>query len=463
MIRGRLLLPVLLVGGCAYYNGMYNTDRLAGRARKAEREGRSSDAISLWSQVAVRAESILIRHPSEGWSDRARLLQGTALVKTGDCRRALGPLESLMTTAPNPQIAEPAALLVGGCRLELNDPEGATAAYDRVRQSQNAGRRSLALYYHGRALRTQGRYEEALDELTRSSEPGARGERAAALAGMGRLAEALTIVDSLFAGHDTLAPWEFLVAAVAAQDAEAASTLADRVAVSDFPAGLGARVMLADAERWVDRDAARGARRLAKADSLAQGTPVQGEAHLRWARRLLSDADSLPALARVVTVLSGYIDDPEPYGSSARALAQVARRLLLVADSVPAGAPRGDLQLFVAGELARDSLGAPDLAAAQFRRIAVDWPGSPFAPKAMLALITLQPATSDSLREVLLASYADNPYVLLAGGSDSPGYQALEDSLQRFATDFHPAARPPPLPGNARPGQPAAPTPPANN
>ena len=455
-MRGRLLIPLLLIGGCAYYNGMYNTDRLAGRARKAEREGRPSEATGLWSEVAVRAESVLIRHPSAGWSDRARLLRGTALVKTKDCRRALGPLEPLMTAAKNAQIAEEAALLVGGCRLELNDPEGATAAYDRLRQSGNAARRSLAVYYHGRALRAQGRYEEALSELRRSTEPEARAERAAALARMGRLPEAMAVVDSLYAGRDTLAPWDSLIAVVAGHDPEAASALADRISASDFPAALRARVVLADAERWLERDSSRGARRLRQADSIGQGTPVQGEVHLRWARWLVSGAGSVTALSEAAAALENFIDDPEPYGSSARALGQVARQMLLLADSVPAGSPHGDLRLFLAGELARDSLEALDLAAAQFHRIAADWPRSPFAPKAMLALIALQPSASDSLRTVLMTSYADNPYVLLTAGADSPGYQALEDSLQRFAVDFRPAGRRQPQ-DRARPKQPATP------
>ena len=40
---------LLLVGAmaCAYYNGLYNANRLVGEAEKAQREGRSGEARSL--------------------------------------------------------------------------------------------------------------------------------------------------------------------------------------------------------------------------------------------------------------------------------------------------------------------------------------------------------------------------------------------------------------------------------
>ena len=53
------LVGISLLGGCAYYNGMYNTNRLAKSARKAERDGRTFEATSLWGQVITRADTLL--------------------------------------------------------------------------------------------------------------------------------------------------------------------------------------------------------------------------------------------------------------------------------------------------------------------------------------------------------------------------------------------------------------------
>lgn len=62
-MKYRILLTVLL-GGCICYNGMYNANRLARSAKKAEREGGTFDATSLWGQMATKAESVIVR-PTE--------------------------------------------------------------------------------------------------------------------------------------------------------------------------------------------------------------------------------------------------------------------------------------------------------------------------------------------------------------------------------------------------------------
>src|SRR5215204_4426183 len=90
-----LLLATFLAGllsGCVYYNGMYNANRLAGSARKAEREGRTFEANNLWGQVATKAESVVVRHPTSKYADEAGVLRGVALARLGHCEEALGPL-----------------------------------------------------------------------------------------------------------------------------------------------------------------------------------------------------------------------------------------------------------------------------------------------------------------------------------------------------------------------------------
>jgi hypothetical protein len=454
---------VVLIAGCSgYYNGMYNADRFAGQARRAEREGRTLDATSLWGQVAWRAESALVRRPNSGWADHARLLQGTALAKMNDCSRALVPLEATMVSARNPEIAEQAALLVGTCRLTVGDPIGATSAYSRLTRSTNAGRRNLALWAHGRALRMAGNYEEALAELAGSREPRARGERAAALAALGRTTEALVLADSLMQDGDSLAPYDSLHAGLVRHDTAAATRFVDLIAASALPVGLRAALLLQDARRLLTSDTAAADRRLTEAQSVGRGTPREGEALLLAATTRIARTDSAGALLEEAARLDDMAEGKGRASPRAVELAVLARRVVLTADSTPAGTPSGDLRLFIAGELARDSLLAPRFAARQFRRIAAEWPTSEYAPKALLALIVLEPEIADSLRERIRAQYSNSPYVLLASGGDAPGYAVLEDSLRRFTDAFRPEGRRPPgaRPGRPiiRPAQPAPPT-----
>jgi hypothetical protein len=448
-------LPLLLLavlGGCVYYNGVYNAKRLAGRARKAEREGRTFDASGLWGQVAVKAESVLVRHPTSKYADEARVLQGTALVRMRNCPAALPGLEAVLAAGREQELVEQAAILVGGCRSAMGDPLSAMSAYGRLTASRDSGRRNLALFAHGRALRVSGDYQAALDELGRSSHPEAQGERAAALAGLGRLPQALAIADSLIARRDTLAPWDSLVAAVARRDPAAASDLTDRVVSAELQVPLEARLLIADAMRLRLADSARSEARLKTAERLGEGSVLGAEARLNAVLIRLAAAEEIPALEAQALQLEELGERAGPVAPRAAQLAAVVRRTALAADSTPAGTPRGDLRLFVAAEMARDSLGADRFAARQFRRVATEWSDSPFAPKALLALVLLEPAHGDSLREVLLQRYSGSPYVALVEGGQVPEFEVLEDSLRRFAVGFRPEGR-----GGIQPIRPARP------
>jgi hypothetical protein len=124
-------------------------------------------------------------------------------------------------------------------------------------------------------------------------------------------------------------------------------------------------------------------------------------------------------------------------------------RLRQLPDSAAPVVPRGDLRLFLGAEAARDTIGSPVLAAALFRRLADDWPASPYAPKALLAAELLDPTDIDASRALLDSLYADSPYLAIARGEDAPAYRVLEDSLEAYA-----AAQ-----VVTRPGQPRRPSP----
>ena len=154
-----LLAGTVLLGGCVYYNGMYNTNRLAKSARKAERDGRPSEATSLWGQVITRADSLVERHPRSKYADEAKMLRGLALARLRQCPEAVGPLGSLRFIDRNDDLAEEAALALGRCQLEMGDAALADLAFVRVSESTDSARRREARFQRARALRMSGRYE----------------------------------------------------------------------------------------------------------------------------------------------------------------------------------------------------------------------------------------------------------------------------------------------------------------
>jgi hypothetical protein len=112
---------------------------------------------------------------------------------------------------------------------------------------------------------------------------------------------------------------------------------------------------------------------------------------------------------------------------------ETIQRVRSTADTLTQESPNGDIEQFLLAEAARDSLGAPQLAHSFFRRLTQDWPESSYAPKALLAMATLDAENALVYRQYLLYAYPDSPYLSYLAGGDSDGLRGLEDSLQAYA------------------------------
>ena len=467
MIRARStarrlrLAGVILLGGCVYYNGMYNTNRLAKSARKAEREGRPFEAQGFWGQVVTRADSLVLRHPRSKYADQAMVLRGLALARLNQCQEAIGPLGRLALVQLSTDFTEEAALALGRCQLQLGDAGLADLAFARVLNSADSARRHEARFRHARALRMSGQYEEAVALMRESPDPRAREDLLLALTGAGRTEEALVFADSVLAQHDSTFAWDSVVAAMGRQDPRAASSLVSRLA--DDPRAtpeLKARRLYDDGLRLAGTDSAAAVARFRQAAGVSGASESSERARLRLLRATLSSARSVQELNRSADSLAALSALSTPTGLEAGALQIEVEQIGRLDDSARAGVPQGDLRLFLGAESARDSIHAPLLAATLFRQLADHWPTSPYAPKALLAAERLDPADPDGVHNRLDSLYHDSPYLAVMRGEEAPGYRQLEDSLQVFA-----AAQPVLVPRRgggvvrtpgrgARPGQP---------
>jgi tetratricopeptide (TPR) repeat protein len=444
------LLLAALLGGCVYYNGMYNTNRLAKSARKAERDGRAFEATNLWGQVITRAESLVVRHPRSKYAPRANVLRGLALARLGQCPEAVGPLGRLNLIDQHGDLFEEAALALGRCQMELGDPALAELAFARVVDSRDLSRRREARFRHARALRILGRNEEALAVMREDRDPRGRNDLLLALAGTGRTEEALAQADSVLASNDTTFAWDSVVATLGRQDPRAASALVDRLQNDPrLTPELRARRLYEDGLRLAAVDTARSVARLDAAARIPGASESPERARLRLLRLALGRARGMDELPPLADSLAAVTRRPSGSGSEARGLEATLGRLRLLTDSSGSDVPLGDLRLFLGAEVARDSLLAPALAASLFRRLADDWPASPYAPKALLAVGQLDPAEGDEARARLDSLYADSPYLAVVHGQDAPGYRLLEDSLAAFAMT-QATGRPPVLPAGGR-------------
>jgi hypothetical protein len=88
------------------------------------------------------------------------------------------------------------------------------------------------------------------------------------------------------------------------------------------------------------------------------------------------------------------------------------------------------LAWFLAGEIARDELGAIMVARELFIAYATSAPEQPWAPKALLAALQLTEDERERARlRERLEGHRRNPYVLAARGAAAVGFEALEEQL----------------------------------
>jgi tetratricopeptide (TPR) repeat protein len=437
-------LVVGLLSGCVYYNGMYNANRLARSARKAEREGRTFDANNLWGQVATKAESVVVRHPRSKYADEAGVLRGLALARMGQCEQALGPLGRAAVLRGNSDLAEEALLTTGRCQVTLGNLAAGDAAFVQLVESKDSERRTEARYQHARAARQAGRYQEALTVLKGVRHPRADAERLLALAGTGRTPEALGLADSLVSRGDTTQPWDSLVVALGRQDPGGASSLVDRMRrLPNRSPEVQARWLVEDGQRLAPTDSARAAARFREAVEIGATGEAAGRASLGLVHLDLSRASHPEDLSPVAEQLKRIAGRYQTVVMASSQLSATVAGVLAAAALTPE-TPQADLRLFLAAEAARDTLGAPRLANTMFHRLHEGWPWSPYAPKAILAAQQLDSTWTDSARVLLEERYLDSPYLALIRGEATPAYQQLEDSLGAFAAKLSaPAGRSP--------------------
>jgi tetratricopeptide (TPR) repeat protein len=457
----RRALPLLVVGalvsGCAYYNAMYNARRLTDQAEKAEQEGRNFDASTLWGQVTVKAETVIARHPDSKYAPEAYALMGRAHARLGNCTRARPALESALASALDSAMALDAEVWLARCYAALDQHQDAIARYEQIIARGGADHQRTARAGLVRSLRASGRADDAVRIVTEHPDISAV-DRLSALAAAGRAPEVLRLADSLVAARDSTVPWDSVITWLAARDRPAASLLVDRAdsAPGATPAVRANRI-LADAARFAD-DPDRARRRLERIRDQKEAPEAAAAARLELIRLDMRAAASREELEPVLQAL-GREAAESPLGSQAEMMQRAIELVTSAVDSSPAGAPEGDMRTFLAAEAARDRLLAPRLAESLFRRVAAGWPGSPYAPKALLA--AAQVAGDTVLLTEVGMRYPSSPYVLAIGDTAMASLRALEDSLGAFADSLRvrPATPATTRPPGARPGPVRAGTP----
>jgi len=430
-------LAALLAPACAYFNSLYNAERLFDDARRAEHAGRRAEAEQAYSQSIEKAARALRSDPNGRWADDALFLIARARFARAEFAAAAAALERLLAfNTLDADMRAGANAYLGAARLRLGaandaaahlrtavdhfgDDDGASATFARLwlaRALFELGADSAAWLEIDRAARGEKTLarEARLEAATRAVSAGDSARARAGFAALLADAGAAAAADSI----------RSLAAAAARRwDAGFGRSLLASAAASPWPATARNELVLYRAELAAGAGDTAAARDDASSLAARAGGPIADRARVLLARWTLAAATDAGELADARAVLLPAVGDTE-----ARTLLEGIRLVeALLAQARGAGQP---LALFAAAELARDRLGSPGLARGLFLAYADLVPSSVWAPKALIAAGAA--STRDQALRARLESYDGSVYVAALHGREDPAdFASAEERLAR--------------------------------
>lgn len=409
---------IVLASGCVYFNGVYNANEAARRGDARLRRGAETDASTYFQTSAEKAETVLVRHPTSSWRPRALYLAGRGAALGGRCEQAVPRLREYLALSGNDAAdAARAGIALASCDMREARLRDARARLDSVLATPVAERDT--------EIARQARLWAARVAL-------ASGDRDA-------------VVQYLGNADDGALPWELVLASLSAREyARVESLLVQRAARMDYRDDVQRAVR----ELWAAghfesvetvvrrfddariRDASRASLHFVVGDlNMRSGRDSIARQHL-FAARTLAGRDTVIeresaarlaylAMTRVATLRE--VDTLLARQDSALRRTPFARRvdeqLLLVRLLEQQNEPTG-AAVYLAAEVARDSLRAPALARTLFLRVAREIPGTPLAPQALYAAALLAPDSAEIWRARIQSDHAQSAVATWLRGED---------------------------------------------
>lgn len=431
------VVGALLVGGCAYYNSLYNANRSFAEAENARRDGREAFAQTKYLEAIDKAAKSYRSAEDGRWADDALYLIGRAHARRGDWLKAQGALEAALEKTDSPRLAAGARVYLGAAAVSLGDDAKGLALLDSALIAVDDDEiRGEAYLWRARARYGAGEVDAVWSDLDSAA---VGGDRYRVEAALDRLTWAVDTgnMDQARAGSATLQASTRAAAAGDTIEALLRTAWVRWGAAEALPLLEGAQDAAWPPERrngllllqaQVSYQAGDFEAAQADARRVAAGVGRQADAGrvllARWRMREMQEPAELD---EVRAMLLSAVGSPE------------AVRLLDVIKTVGLLVERSrresqEVALFAAGELARDSLDAPGLARTLFLAYADLSRGSAWEGKALLAALatTTDPAVRKPIED-RLARIPDNAYVMAARwdlGDREGEFTAIERRLQ---------------------------------
>jgi hypothetical protein len=429
----RLLLPSTVcllpsVSACAYYNGLYNAKVELAAGDALARAGRETEAAARYAAATAKAETVLVRYPRTRWRPDAVNVAARAAAFSGECATARGHFaEALATPAKDASARELLRVAQGVCLVRDARPLLALETLEPLAAGGQKAVRPVAALWAARAAIALGDADRARRVLGTLDAGAAQWELAQASLAARRFAVAESLLTLRAAKGDARPDLAAMLRTFwVVGERDAVERLVRRYEEAGTRAGdlLALHMMVADLQIAAWRD------------SLARG-------HLLAARRLamdsVTDAEAAARLTLIALAPLSRLEDVAAAvrrGASAARASAVQRRLednLLLTEMLAARTDASGASLYLAAEVARDSLRAPRLAVQLFRRIDQSLQGALMAPRALLSAAVLDIDSTTALHARLRERYPRSPWALALDGAspvDSPAWDISEQSLR---------------------------------
>lgn len=416
-----VLAACVLLAGCAYFNGIYNAHQAEKQADHLMRQGKEGQAEGAYASAAVKAETVLARYPHSRWAPEAVFIAGRGEALSGNCSTALPHLERFLASPAAVGVKkELAVAATGRCYVEGARYSDALTLLVPLTTAKDQRVRSAASLWAARAAIALGRTDDAMRYLGSIDASAAQWELIAASLGRQQYQRAESLLVQRVRegdGRDELASSLRTLWGVGERDAveSLVREFDDSRASPDAKGKL--YLSLADLE-IADGQDSLARRHLLRAQRLVVDTLVD---HRAAARLTLLSLHDEPTLDRVQAIIASAV----PRTKGALLMQRLQDNLLLLRIFTDRTDYTG-ASLFLAAEVARDSLRAPALAHSLFLKLVTTMPNTPLAPKALLAAADLVPDSAAVYRAQLQRIWPKSPFTVLVDGNDLPSTTGLD-------------------------------------
>src|SRR5688572_23335254 len=153
------LALALALGGCGYFNSLYNARKQFADAERAAATGQESQAQQGYTGAIEKAAKSYRKYPRGRWSDDALHLIARARFELGEYPAARAAATELLNVTADPHMRGDAHAILGASALQMQDEEIAIAHLDSAMVGASDVMRGRVHLWRARAYRATGEPE----------------------------------------------------------------------------------------------------------------------------------------------------------------------------------------------------------------------------------------------------------------------------------------------------------------